>query len=81
MLIISGLTVYKAMPSTTGRKVSIQPGHAALRRVHRDLPLQAEALANHMGGLIQNLGQVAAALLLNHDRGADNAADPEEERG
>ena len=37
------------------------------------LPLQAESLADHMRGLVQHLGQVAAALLLDQDGGGHDS--------
>ena len=40
----------------------------SLRGVRLHLALQPEPLADHIRGLVQHLGQVAAALLLNHDR-------------
>src|ERR1035441_7129167 len=38
-----------------------------------DLPLEAEALTNHMGGLVEYLGKISSALPLDHDRGNDDA--------
>jgi hypothetical protein len=63
-----------------GSSVRIQPGHASLCRVRHDLPLQAEPLADDMRGLVEHFGKVAAALLLDHDRGADNSQILERER-
>ena len=47
--------------------------HAPLCCVDRDLPLEAEPFPDDMGGLVENLGQISPALLLDHDRGCDNA--------
>ena len=56
-----------------GKKRQHPSGHAPLGGMHADLPLQAEALPDHMRGLVENLGQVSAALSLNHDRGDHDA--------
>ncbi len=32
-----------------------------------DLPLQAEPLADHIGGLVEHLGEVSSALFLNQN--------------
>src|ERR1017187_5304315 len=44
-------------------------GETALCSVNANLPLQPETVSNHMSGLFEYLGQVAATLLLNQDRG------------
>ena len=76
ILIISGFTMYKA-PQGNREKRQNPACHASLRGMHGHLPLQPEALADDVACLVQNLGKIASALLLDHNRGSTQCEDPE----
>ncbi len=73
MLIMVGLTKKSAMPRTTGKRAQNPSSEPSLRCMCPDLPLQAEPFPDHIRSLVEYFGQVAAALLLNHDRGGHDS--------
>src|SRR5271170_3222396 len=59
--------------SEDDRKKGKNPsGEASLGSVHANLTLEAEALADDIGGFVEDLGEVSSALFLNEDGGDDD---------
>ena len=58
-----------AAASAGGNPARIQPGDAAVRGQHANLPLDAESIANDRGQVVEHLAQVAARFALRQDRG------------
>ena len=70
---ILGTCEVKNKRENRGQRDEDRSGQTPLRGVHANLLLETKPLPDHIRGLVQNLGQVASAFLVNEQGVVSNA--------